>query len=73
MVASVAFSFSSTRIVSGAFDNYIKIWDASSGACLQTFKNTSFSSVCLSDIGLKSEDRTSNTGAGTHTLKFVST
>ena len=35
-VNSVAFSHDSTRLASGSNDNTVKIWDASSGKCLQT-------------------------------------
>jgi WD40 repeat protein len=34
-VASVAFSHNSTRLASGSHDYTVKIWDPSSGACLQ--------------------------------------
>ena len=35
-VRSVAFSHDSTRLASASYDRTVKIWDASSGACLQT-------------------------------------
>jgi len=35
-VRSVAFSHDSTRLASASDDNMVKIWDASSGDCLQT-------------------------------------
>ena len=35
-VRSVAFSHDSTRLASASGDSTVKIWDASSGACLQT-------------------------------------
>jgi WD40 repeat protein len=35
-VNSVAFSHDSARLASASEDNTVKIWDASSGACLQT-------------------------------------
>jgi WD40 repeat protein len=37
-VNSVAFSHDSTRLASASYDRTVKIWDASSGACLQTLK-----------------------------------
>lgn len=37
-VRSVVFSHDSTRLASASDDNTVKIWDASSGACLQTLK-----------------------------------
>ncbi|KAF2682496.1 HET-domain-containing protein [Lentithecium fluviatile CBS 122367] len=37
-VNSVAFSHDSARLASGSDDNTVKIWDASSGACLSTLK-----------------------------------
>jgi WD40 repeat protein len=41
MVCSVAFSHNSTRLASGSSDRTVKIWDASSGACLQTLEGHS--------------------------------
>ncbi|KAH0557145.1 hypothetical protein GP486_005061, partial [Trichoglossum hirsutum] len=35
-VSSVTFSHDSTRLASGSYDRTIKIWDVSSGECLQT-------------------------------------
>ena len=35
-VSSVAFSHDSTRLASASHDGTVKIWDASSGACVQT-------------------------------------
>ncbi|KAH0551763.1 hypothetical protein GP486_007019, partial [Trichoglossum hirsutum] len=35
-VCSVAFSHDSARLASGSYDGTVKIWDASSGKCLQT-------------------------------------
>jgi WD40 repeat protein len=35
-VSSVAFSHDSTRLASASYDSTVKIWDASSGECLQT-------------------------------------
>jgi WD40 repeat protein len=35
-VSSVAFSHDSARLASASADNTVKIWDASSGECLQT-------------------------------------
>jgi WD40 repeat protein len=59
-VSSVAFSHDSTRLASASWDNTVKIWDASSGACLQTLDvgktlfNLSFDvtgSCLLTEIG----------------------
>jgi WD40 repeat protein len=50
-VNSVAFSHDSARLASASDDNTIKIWDASSGGCLQTLQvgtdleNASFDST----------------------------
>ncbi|KAF2628865.1 hypothetical protein BU25DRAFT_338913, partial [Macroventuria anomochaeta] len=50
-VSSVAFSHDSTKLALASFDKTIKLWDASSGACLQTLKigkplyNLSFNST----------------------------
>ncbi|KAF1360166.1 HET-domain-containing protein [Lizonia empirigonia] len=35
-VSSVAFSHDSSKLASASWDNTVKVWDASSGACLQT-------------------------------------
>ncbi|KAF1965734.1 hypothetical protein BU23DRAFT_545623, partial [Bimuria novae-zelandiae CBS 107.79] len=40
-VTSVAFSHDSTRLASASHDRTVKIWDASSGACLQTLESYS--------------------------------
>ncbi|KAK4456564.1 WD40-repeat-containing domain protein, partial [Cladorrhinum samala] len=37
-VQSVAFSPDSQRLASGSSDNTVKIWDATSGQCLQTLE-----------------------------------
>jgi WD40 repeat protein len=37
----VAFSHDSTRLASAYYDSIVKIWDASSGACLQTLEGHS--------------------------------
>jgi WD40 repeat protein len=49
-VRSVAFSHDSTQLASGSRDSTVKIWDASSGACLQTLKGhrNSVNSVAFS-------------------------
>jgi WD40 repeat protein len=36
-VTSIAFLYDSTRLASASYDKTVKIWDASSGVCLQTF------------------------------------
>eukprot|EP01031_Cornospumella_fuschlensis_P028635 gene28635-34570_t len=52
-VVSVCLSTDGSRIVSGSWDNTIKVWDALSGECLQTFKGHYHwvSSVCISTNG----------------------
>jgi len=42
MVSSVAFSHDSTRLASASYDDTVKIWDAGSGACLQTHEEFAF-------------------------------
>jgi len=67
-VNSVAFSPDSTRLASASWDRTVKIWDASSGACLQTLSigkvlyNISFdiTGSCLhTDIGIVAVDTSS--------------
>jgi WD40 repeat protein len=41
VVFSVAFSHDSARLASASDDSTVKIWDASSGACLQTLEGYS--------------------------------
>jgi WD40 repeat protein len=41
LVSSVAFSHDSARLASASDDRTVKIWDASSGACLQTLEDYS--------------------------------
>jgi WD40 repeat protein len=41
VVSSVAFSHDSTRLASASDDRAVRIWDASSGACLQTLEGHS--------------------------------
>jgi WD40 repeat protein len=48
-VRSVAFSHDSTRLASSSGDNTVKIWDASSDACLQTLEAHS-SAVSSTDL-----------------------
>jgi WD domain, G-beta repeat len=59
-VTSVAFSHDSARLASASYDGTVKVWDASSGECLQTLDinktldNISFDttdSCLLTDIG----------------------
>ena len=78
-VCSVAYSPDGTKIISGSFDNTIKIWDANTGECLQTLEGHSHYvwSVAYSPDGTKivsgSYDNTikiwdANTGACLQTL-----
>jgi hypothetical protein len=48
-VRSVAFSHDSTRLASASEDMIVKIWDVSSGACLQTLEGHS-SSISSADL-----------------------
>jgi WD40 repeat protein len=60
----VAFSHDSARLASASYDGTVKIWDAYSGACLQTLKGHSgyFKSVAFSHdsarLASASDDRT---------------
>src|SRR5204863_491683 len=63
------FSHAGTQVVSGSVDKTVKIWDASSGACLKTLNvgridnNVAFSttsSYILTDSGTTSWDISSN-------------
>ena len=40
-VVSVSYSPDGTKIISGSFDNTVKIWDANTGQCLKTFEGHS--------------------------------
>ena len=52
-VNSVAFSHDSTRLASASYDNTVRIWDASSGACLQTLEvGTVLSDISFDATGL---------------------
>jgi WD40 repeat protein len=72
-VTSVAFSHDSARLASASWDNTVKIWDARSGACLQTLQiskhleNVSFDSTgsflhtAIGTIALQSAEGSSMT------------
>ena len=49
-VTSVAFSHDSARLASASHDSTVKIWDAHSGACLQTIEDHAVSSADLVSI-----------------------
>jgi WD40 repeat protein len=67
-VSSVAFSHDSVRLASASYDHTVKIWDVSSGACLQTLRvgkrleNVSFDSTgsflhtAIGNIALQSSE-----------------
>ena len=64
-VNSVAFSADGQRIVSGSFDDTIKVWDAQSGQLLQTLKDKNkVFSVAFSPDGKRIVS-----GGGDHTVK----
>ena len=76
-VNSVAFSPDSTRLASASRDNTVKIWDASSGACLQTLNvgkrlsNISFDTTGLylhNEIGTVSVDTIPLVSSSTQTV-----
>ena len=44
-VWSVSFSPDGTKVASGSYDETVKLWDVTSGECLQTLEGHSYSSV----------------------------
>ena len=54
-VSSVAFSPDGSRVLSGSHDNTVKLWDATTGALLRTFKGHAqrISSVAFSPDGAR--------------------
>ena len=61
IVTSVAFSHDSAQLASASYDNTVKIWDASSGACLQTLHV----SRALQDLSFDPTDSRLYTDIGT--------
>ena len=66
-VRSIAYSPDGTKIVSGSYDETIKIWDANTGKCLKTLEgHLSFvESVAFSPDGTKIIS-----GSSDHTIKI---
>jgi WD40 repeat protein len=69
-VKSVTFSHDSTRLASGSGDSTVKIWDASSGACLQTLKGHS---DCVNSVAFSHNSTWLASGSGDRTVKIWDT
>ena len=67
LVESVAISPDGKTIVSGSYDNTIKIWDIQSGECLNTLEGHSYS---VESVAISPDGKTIVSGSGNGTIKI---